>query len=230
MSWVNDALMRVQPSAAVVLTPVELAVIAAVALGVVLIPPVWRYARLGVTLVHELGHALVGIAVGRRFTGFVLRGDASGHAVTRGPSSGAGLVATTWAGYPAPALLAAGLAVAAGAGWAAPVLAVLGVVLVVAIVQVRSLITAAVTVTTLVGVGSLWWWGAPQLQAQVLLGLAAVLLIGAWRHLIAAMKDVSVGNDARALARLTRVPRVVWLGTYVLVCGGSAWVMVDAVR
>lgn len=230
MSWVSDALTRVQPSAPIVMTPTELAVIAGVALAVVLIPPLWRFARLGVTLVHELGHALVGIAVGRRFTGFVLRGDASGHAVTRGPSSGPGLAATTWAGYPAPALLAAGLAVAAGNGWAPPVLAVLGLVLVVALVQVRSLLTAAVTVGSLVGVGSLWWWGVPQLQAQVLLGLAAVLLVGAWRHLASAMKDASVGNDARVLARLTRVPRLVWLGTYVLVCGGAAWVVVVAVR
>src|SRR5690606_19833180 len=52
----------------------ELAVVAAVALAVVLVPQAWRVARLGVTLVHELGHAVVGVAVGRRFTGFVLRG------------------------------------------------------------------------------------------------------------------------------------------------------------
>ena len=230
MSWVGDALARVQPGAPVTASVEELATIAAVALAIVLIPPVWRFARLGVTLVHELGHALVGIAVGRRFTGFVLRGDASGHAVTRGRSSGPGLVATTWAGYPAPALLAMGLAIGAGAGWAAPVLAALGAVLLVALVQVRSLLTATVTVAALVGVGVLWWWGTPQLQAQVLLGLAGVLLVGAWRHLLAAMRDPTVGNDARALARLTRIPRVIWLGTYVLVCGGAAWLVVDAVR
>ena len=40
---------------------------------VVALPGVWRLARLLVTLVHELGHALVGLAVGRRFTGFVVR-------------------------------------------------------------------------------------------------------------------------------------------------------------
>jgi len=230
MSWVSDALERVQPGPAVVLTPAELGVIVGVAAVVVGVPALWRSTRLGVTLVHELGHAVVGIAVGRRFTGFVLRGDASGHAVTRGRSSGAGLLATTWAGYPAPALLAAGLAVAGGRGWAAPVLAVLGLVLVVALIQVRSLLTAAVTVATLLGVGALWWWGSPQLQAQVLVGVAAVLLVGAWRHLVAAMRDASAGNDARVLAGLSRVPRVVWLGSYVLVCGACAWAVIDAVR
>lgn len=230
MSWVAEALARVQPGEPVTLTPVELAIAGGVALAVVLLPPAWQVARLGVTLVHELGHAVVGIIVGRRFTGFVLRGDASGHAVTRGRSSGAGLVATTWAGYPAPALLAAGLAFATGHGWAAPVLAVLGLVLVIALVQVRSLLTAAVTVAVLAGVAALWWWGAPQLQAQVLTGAAAVLLIGAWRHVVAAAGDRFAGNDARVLARLTRIPRVLWLGTFFLVCAASAWIVATAVR
>ena len=62
------------------------------ALLVVAVPLVWQVLRLAVTLVHELGHALVGMAVGRRFTGFVLRGDMSGHAVTVGPTRGLGRV------------------------------------------------------------------------------------------------------------------------------------------
>src|SRR5699024_4787175 len=84
-----------------------------VALGagllVVAVAPLWRLLRVVVTVVHELGHAVVGILVGRSFTGLVLRPDMSGHAVTVGPSRGMGLVATTWAGYPAPALVGAGL-------------------------------------------------------------------------------------------------------------------------
>jgi hypothetical protein len=230
VSWVQEALQRVQPGEPVSLAAVELAVVGGVALVLVLTPPLWRVARLGVTLVHELGHAVVGVLAGRTFTGFVLRGDASGHAVTRGRSSGPGLVATTWAGYPAPALLAAGLAVAVGRGWAAPVLAVLGLVLVVALVQVRSVLTAAVTIGALAGVAALWWWGEPQLQAQILTGLAAVLVVGAWRHLVAAARDTSAGNDARVLARLAALPRVIWLATFALVCGWATWVVVTTVR
>lgn len=230
MSWVEQALDRVQPGPEVSLALAELGIVAAVALGLVLIPPLWQVARLGVTLVHELGHAAVGVLVGRKFTGFVLRGDASGHAVTKGRGSGPGLVATTWAGYPAPALLAAGIAVAAGRGWAAPVLAVLGLVLVVALVQARSLLTAAVTIGALAGVAALWWFGEPLLQAQVLTGLAAVLLVGAWRHLVAAARDTSAGNDARVLARLARLPRPIWLATFALVCGWATWVVATTVR
>lgn len=230
MSWIEESLLRVQPVEPVALTVTELAVVGAVVLAVTMLPPLWRAARLGVTLVHELGHAAVGILAGRRFTGFVLRGDASGHAVTRGRSSGVGLVATTWAGYPAPALLGAALAAAVGRGWAPPVLAVLGLVLVVALVQVRSLLTAVVTVGTLAGVAALWWWGSSALQVQALVGLAGVLGVGAWRHLGAATRDASAGNDARVLARLTPLPRAVWLVTFALVCAGASWVVVDAVR
>ena len=230
MSWVEQALERVQPGPPVALTVAELGIVGAAALALVLVPPLWRIARLGVTLVHELGHAIVGLLVGRKFTGFVLRGDASGHAVTRGRGSGPGLVATTWAGYPAPALLAAGIAVAVGRGWAPPLLAVLGLVLVVAVVQVRSLLTAAVTIGALAAVVALWWFGAPPLQAQVLTGLAAVLLVGAWRHLLAAARDRSAGNDARALARLALLPRWLWLGTFGLVCGWATWVVATTVR
>lgn len=230
MSWVQQALQRVQPGPEVELTPAELGVVGGVALAVVLLPPLWRVARLGVTLVHELGHAAVGVLAGRRFTGFVLRGDASGHAVTHGRGSGPGLVATTWAGYPAPALLAAVIAVAVGRGWSPPTLAVLGLVLVVALIRVRSLLTACVTVAALLGVAAVWWWGTPSLQAQVLTGAAAVLAVGAWRHLVAAAQDRSPGNDARVLARLTRLPRWLWLLTFALVCGWGAWVVFDAVR
>ena len=84
-------------------------------------PPHWQPSstrcgevlRLGVTLVHELGHAFVGMLVGRRFTGFVLRGDMSGHAVTVGPPRGIGRLVTTWAGYPMPGVVALGLVAAA---------------------------------------------------------------------------------------------------------------------
>src|SRR5690606_33271005 len=81
----------------------------AAALAAVVLGPLWRRARLAVTIVHELGHAGVGILVGRRFTGFVVSADMSGHAVTVGPRRGPGRVASTWAGYPAPALLGAAL-------------------------------------------------------------------------------------------------------------------------
>jgi hypothetical protein len=192
------------------------------ALLVVAVPPVWQVLRLAVTLVHELGHALVGMAVGRRFTGFVLRGDMSGHAVTVGPTRGPGRVLSTWAGYPAPAVVGAAMVWTAGAGWAAPVIALALVVLLLALVRVRSVLTAVVMLVALGATGALWWWRDDALQAQVLVGCGIVLLVGAWRHLAAAARSHDRASDPAVLAALTRIPRILWIASYVLVCGAAS--------
>lgn len=198
---------------------VTVAVVAAIL--VVAVPPVWQVLRLAVTLVHELGHALVGLAVGRRFTGFVLRGDMSGHAVTVGPARGLGRVVSTWAGYPAPAVVGAALVWAAVRGWAAPVLTVMLAICVLTLVRVRSLLTAAVMLVAIASLGALWWWRDDAVQAQVLMGTGIVLLIGAWRHLGAVRSSRTRGSDPAVLASLTHVPRGFWVASFVLVCAAA---------
>jgi hypothetical protein len=213
---------RVEPAAGDVAMSAPVVTVALVAaLLVVAVPAVWQVVRLAVTLVHELGHALVGLAVGRRFTGFVLHGDMSGHAVTVGPARGPGRVLSTWAGYPAPAVVGAAMVWTAGRGWSAPVLTLVLVVLVVAIVRVRSLLTGLVTVVALGATASLWWWRDDAVQAQVLVGSGIVLLVGAWRHLGAVMATRNRTSDPAVLASLTHVPRVVWTGTFALVCAAA---------
>ena len=212
-------------------TPPELAgwgLVAVLAVAAVAVSwwPAWRLLRLVVTLVHELGHALVGVACGRRFTGFVLRSDMSGHAVTVGPARGFGVLATTWAGYPAPALLGALLVMIAVRGWASPVLTVLLAGLLVALLFVRSLLTALVVLATTAGVGALWWWRDDALQQQVLVGAGLVLLVGAWRHLAAVLGRVDSRSDPGALARLSGVPTIVWQLSLVLVLGLATWAVV----
>lgn len=220
----NELIARLIPGDAVTPSLPQILVICAIALVIVSVRPLWRVARLGVTLVHELGHAMVGILVGRKFTGFVLRGDASGHAITVGRPRGPGLVATLWAGYPAPALVGAGLIAAAAAGWAAPIIAVMMVVLLIAMIRIRSGLTALVTIGVFAGLAALWWFRNDGLQILVLATTAAVLIVGAWRHVVVAARDRSGDNDARVLARITGVPRVLWLATFVLVCTAAALV------
>ena len=94
-------------------------------------------------------------------------------------------------------------------GWSAPVLTGILAVLVTAALRVRSGLTALVVGVALVGAGALWWAGPPQLQAQVVVAVGLVLIVGAWRHLgaVLAAADPAV-SDPGVLARLTRVPRV----------------------
>lgn len=194
---------------------------------VVALPGVWRLARLLVTLVHELGHALVGLAVGRRFTGFVVRWDASGHAVTVGRRGGPGQVAMVWAGYAAPAVCAAGLVWLAESGWSATVLSVVLVVLLVVAPRIRSVLTLLVWLVAAVGAGALWWWRDDARQAAVLIGVTLVLLVGGWRHLlaVAGRRGRTADDDPSVLARLTHLPRVLWILSYLLVhLAATAWV------
>ncbi|WP_338751403.1 M50 family metallopeptidase [Janibacter alittae] len=191
--------------------------------------PAWRVLRLVVTLVHELGHAVVGVAVGRRFRGFVLRADMSGHAVTVGPPRGAGVVATTWAGYPAPAIVGALLVWVAAKGWAAPVLSALLAAMLVALLFVRSLLTALVVLVSLAAAFAVWWWRDDPVQQHVLVGMGLVLLVGAWRHLAAVLGHVEASSDPGVLARLTGLPVVVWQLGFVVVLGLASWVVVTEV-
>lgn len=231
--WWPEVADRVRPVAdsALDLSPEQLTWSAAVALALVAVGPLWRIVRLGVTLVHELGHALIGLAAGRKFTGFVLRADMSGHAVTRGKPRGFGLVATTWAGYPAPAVLGALLVWTATRGWAAPVLSAALVILLISWVRVRSLLTVLVMLAVSAGTAALWWAGDDDLQAQVLLAAGLVLLIGAWRHVGSVWRGRDTGSDPAVLARLTPVPRLLWLLSFaVVLAAATALVVTEAQR
>jgi Peptidase M50B-like len=222
VDWQAVVVGRVVPAdGRVALEAPVVAVALAAALVVVGVSSLWRVLRIAVTLVHELGHALVGMAVGRRFTGFVLRGDMSGHAVTVGPSRGAGRVVTTWAGYPAPALVGAVMVGAATRGWAAPLVTATLAVLVLAVLRVRTLLTAVVVLVAVTATGALWWWRDDDLQAVVLVGLGVVLVVGAWRHLGAVVAARRGVDDPSVLATLTHVPRLLWTTSFVVVCGAA---------
>lgn len=220
MDWVSSIAERVTPAAATI--PLEgrpLVVTLLLAAVAIVVEPLWRVLRVGITLVHELGHAFVGVLVGRRFTGFVVRGDMSGHAVTVGPVSGVGRVATTWAGYPMPALVGTAMIVVAETGWGATLLTAILVVLALAALRIRSVLTFLVVGAALAAVGALWWWGEDALQAHVLVATGIVLIVGGWRHLgaLAGAGRRDRTSDPAVLAQLTWVPRLAWVASFVLV-------------
>ena len=195
----------------------------AVAALAVVVPPLWRLLRPGVTIVHELGHAAVGILMGRRFTGFVVSADMSGHAVTVGPRRGIGRVLSTWAGYPAPALLGALLVQIALHGWARTALFAALCVLVLSLVFTRSGHTLLAVLASAAGIGALWWWGSPALTALLTLAAGVFLLLGAWRHLGAVARRGGRQDDPGQLAQLTPLPAALWTVSFALVIGLATW-------
>lgn len=219
-AWLDDALHRSAPAA----PPAGgawLAVAAAVAVACVAVPGIWLRLRVLVTVVHELGHAAVGVLAGRRFTGFVVRADMSGHAVTRGRPSGPGLAATLFAGYPAPAVAGAALVVAALRGSSAPTLVVLAAAAAVSLLFSRSWRTAGVMLALASSCSALWWWAPQQWRAGALVAAGLFLLLGAWRHLGTVARAGGRGDDPAALARVTGAPAWLWLGFMLLVAAAA---------
>jgi hypothetical protein len=226
MDWWDEVVRRLEPATGdVSLTAAAVWTVLAGSLLVVAVEPLWRVLRIAVTLVHELGHAVVGMAVGRRFTGFVLRGDMSGHAVTVGRARGVGRVVSTWAGYPAPAVVGAAMAWVAGRGWAAAFIGGVLVILVIALIRVRSALTLLVMVVALAATAALWWWRDDVLQAQILVGTGIVLVVGAWRHLAAVAASPDRSSDPGVLSSLTHVPRIIWNLSFAIVCAAATWLV-----
>lgn len=222
MDVIADVWDRIQVVPEIVLNEYLLLAASGIAALAVVVPEVWRVLRIGVTLVHEFGHALVGVLCGRRFTGFVVRDDMSGETVTVGRATGLGVVLNTWAGYPAPAIAGAGLATAALTGWSAAVLTAILLGLLISLIRVRSLYTALVMGAVVAAAGALWWWRADALQATALLGVATFLILGSWRQCWNVSRSRHSSSDPARLASLTRIPRFGWLITFWLIIGASS--------
>jgi hypothetical protein len=184
------------------------------ALVLVLTPTTWRRVRFVVTVVHEGGHAAVGVLVGRRLRGIRLHSDTSGLTVSRGRPTGPGMIATLLAGYLAPALVGLGAALLLTRGYAVGVLWLAVALMVLMLVWIRNLYGFLALAVGIGIAGAISWYGGTQTQSAAsylltwLLLLAApkpvveLLLSGAHRHRT---------SDPDQLARLTRVPAALWI-------------------
>ncbi|WP_336921033.1 M50 family metallopeptidase [Aquipuribacter sp. SD81] len=214
------------PGARPGLVPVLL--LGAVALLLAQVPLV----RQAVTVVHEAGHAVVAVLVGRRVSGIRLHADASGVTLSRGRPAGPGMVATLLAGYPAPTVVGVLGAAAVAAGYAAGLLWGFVLAAAVLVLAVRNLYGLLVLVV-LGGALALASWYLP----AVALGWVATLLV--WALLLTAPRTVlelfgrrarrDPRSDPAQLARVTGVPQLLWLLLLLaLTVGGAllgAWLL-----
>lgn len=186
-------------------------------------PVGYRLVRHLVTLIHESGHALAAALAGRQLSGIRLHSDTSGVTVSRGRPRGVGMIATVVAGYPAPALVGLAGAFALGGGWAAGLLWALVLTCALMLLLIRNLYGLWVVLVTGGSVAALSWLASPQV-------LSALAYLVVWALLLAAPRSVldlhrqrrrrrgSTDSDADQLARLTRLPAVIWVGGFWVVC------------
>lgn len=191
----------------------------------VLSPALWRVTRHAVTIAHEGSHGVAALVSGRRLAGIRLHSDTSGLTVSAGRPTGLGMVITCAAGYTGPALVGLGAAALLAAGHAVGLLWVLLLLLALLLVQIRNwyglwsvLLTAAVLLAV-----------TEELPPE---GQSAFAAVGTWFLLLAAPRTVvelqrarrrhrAPDSDADQLARLTRLPALLWVGVFLLVDVGA---------
>ncbi|MET1071634.1 MAG: M50 family metallopeptidase [Umezawaea sp.] len=198
---------------------------AAVALFLVLSRPVWRVSRNVVTIAHEGGHALFALLSGRRLSGITLHSDTSGVTVSRGRTTGFGMVLTGFAGYVAPSLLGLGGAVLVAAEQIRPLLWVSTALLVAMLVMIRNVFGVISVVVTGGIVFAVSWFASQPVQDAFGYLVCWFLLLGGvrpvWELQRKRVRGRAPSSDADQLARLTGVPGTLWVlvfGAVALAC------------
>jgi len=219
--WARATAAQPAPGVGIVLAT------AAVALVAIVIPGAWSITRNALTVVHEGSHALVAVLSGRRLAGIRLHSDTSGLTVSVGRNRGPGMVATAFAGYVGPSVMGLGAAWLLSRGYAVGLLWLLLVALAVLLLQIRNLYGLWVVLASAILLVAVSWWAPTPWQVAVAYAVTWFLMLGAPRAVVelqSSRRRAGRGggsSDADVLARLTRVPAVIWVGVFWLVCVGT---------
>ena len=174
----------------------------------------WPWIRLAVTVVHEAGHALVAVLVGRRLAGIKVHSDTSGVTVSRGRPSGPGMVVMLMAGYLAPAGLGLGAALLLTHGHALALLWLLIAVLLGVLMWVRNGYGLLTVLILGAGLAAATRYATAPTQSVIAALVAWVLLLAAPRPLVDLLRRSRTqrrGSDPDQLARLTHLPTTLWI-------------------
>lgn len=210
---------------------------ALLALALVAVPPLWRVSRHVVTIAHEGAHGVAALLSGRRLAGIRLHSDTSGLTVSKGRRTGPGMAATAFAGYVGPALLGLGAAFLLRERHALAVLWLAVLLLGLLLLQIRNLWGLYVVLVAGVAVGAVSWWGSEVVQSLAAYTSAWFLLLAAPRPVVELQalrrRGAARDSDADLLARLTRLPGIVWVAVFLAVTvaclvAGARWLWTGA--
>lgn len=211
--WRRAIVTQPEPDAAVSLG------LAAAALASVVFA--WPAVRMLVTVCHEAGHAVVATLTGRTLTGIRLHSDTSGLTVSRGRPAGPGMAATMFAGYPAASMVGLGGAFVVGAGHGIGMLWLFVGLLALMLLKIRNLYGALVVVGLGVLLGAASWYAPSRALSWLAYALVWLLVLAGPRPVLELARRRSPTSDAAQLARLTRVPQVLWVAAWLVITVGS---------
>ena len=189
-------------------------------------PGTWRHTRHLVPIAHEGAHGVAALASGRRLAGIRLHSDTSGLTVSVGRDRGFGMVVTSAAGYVGPALVGLLAATLLAHGHAVGVLWVLLVLLALLLLQIRNFFGLWAVLLAGTGLVVVTRWTPAEVQLVIAYVVTWFLLLGAPRAVVELQRERrrrggrERTSDAAALARLTRLPAVLWVGLFLVVTVG----------
>jgi Peptidase M50B-like len=191
----------------------------------------WRLAGKVITIAHEGGHALVSVLSGRRLEGIRLHADSSGVTYSRGRRAGPGLVLSGAAGYLTPPLLGAGAAWLLAERHQTAMLWLALVLLAATFLAIRNAFGALAVLATAAAVFTVSYFASAAVQAGFAYLAAWFLLFGGMRPVLELprrQRHSRAGrSDADQLARLSGVPRGLWVALFILVSAGALAVGAD---
>ena len=201
------------------------ALTAVLAAFLVWVPGAWGITRHVVTIAHEAAHGFAALLSGRRLHGIRLHSDTSGLTVSAGRTTGPGMILTAAAGYVGPGLIGLGAAAMLAHEKAVGLLWMLLILLALLLIQVRNWFGLWSILFSAVVVFVVSWWLPPQAQSAFAYVLTWFLLLAAPRPVLELQTHRrgtrSRSSDADQLARLTKVPAIVWVGFFLVVTVGA---------
>lgn len=199
--------------------PWAILVVAIAVIAIVSVPTIWTRIRQAATIVHEMGHAVVGSIFGRKIDGIALHSDTSGVTTSRGNPHGIGFLLSVLSGYPAPSLLGLGMIWAATSNWSGAALTLFAILMLIALWLCRNAIGFLSCTLAVAASAALWWWGTPPIVANAVLAVGIFMVIAGFRCCIDLWEAHKRGDgetsDAGQAASLSVVlPSVVWIGFF----------------
>jgi hypothetical protein len=214
------------------------ALTAVLAVLLVWAPGSWSLTRHVVTIAHEAAHGVAALLSGRKLHGIQLHSDTSGLTVSAGRTTGPGMIVTAAAGYVGPALLGLAAAAMLANHRAVGLLWALLILLALLLIQVRNWFGLWSILVSAGVVFAVSWWLQPEVQSAFAYSLTWFLLLAAPRPVLELQaqrrRTGTTSSDADQLARLTRLPAIVWVvfflaATLGALALGARWMVVAAV-
>lgn len=206
--------------------------LAALGIGVLIAanPKGWEHTRLLATYVHEAGHAVMALMLGRSVSSIRLEADTSGATVHKGQPSWLPRILIAFAGYPAPALAAWGYVACVTTGhprWGIAISAVIVAVLSIAQRSWRGWVVTLILGAAIWGIGQI-----DGLWASLAMTVTAGYLLTASPRTIVELilvranpqdREEGEHSDSETLSGLTLLPPTLWELLFFVLCGVCVW-------